>query len=77
MYLSGELFPHEMQKCTAYRLFLLAVHFCVMLVDRMATWNSSQYLQFQYGFCDTVYRSSLLIKKVSNEIRKRHRKKHI
>ena len=29
-------------------------------------------LQFQYSFCDTVYRNSLLIKKVSNRIKKRH-----
>ena len=28
-------------------------------------------LQFQYSFCDTVYRNSLLIKKVSNRIKKR------
>ena len=26
-------------------------------------------LQFQYSFCDTVYRNSLLIKKVSNRIK--------
>ena len=29
-------------------------------------------LKLQYGFCDTVYRNCLLIKKVSSEIRKRH-----
>ena len=28
-------------------------------------------LQFQYSFCDTVYRNSLIIKKVSNRIKKR------
>ena len=28
-------------------------------------------LQFQYSFCDTVYRNSLLIKKVSNRIKKK------
>ena len=31
-------------------------------------------LQFQNSFCDTVYRNSLRIKKVSSEIRKRHMK---
>ena len=36
--------------------------------------NAPLCLQFQYGSCDTVYRSSLLIKKVYSEIRKKHKK---